>query len=200
MSALPLRHLGPRCPHCRTPLPAQALHDGETTCSHCSKAFEATVFHPALRTPQVVELAASGPESHASCANHARNAATAGCLRCGLLICALCDMNTGGGPHCPACFERLRTERAVPGAAKRYADYAGIARITAVLGLPMISLGLFIGSAALFFAYLGFKQRRREGRNRTGMVIVMLVALMEILAGGAIILLMVWAVMQAAKK
>ena len=200
MSALPLRLLGPQCPHCRTALPASALHDGELTCSRCSKPFQATVFRPMTPSLHVTELAASGPGGHAACANHGRNAATSSCSRCGLMICALCDMDTGGGPHCPPCFERLRAERAVPGEAKRYVDFGGLARITTILGLPMISLGFFIGILALFLAYRGLKQRKQEGRNRTGMVIVMLLAIMEIVVGGAIILMIIWAIAQAANK
>ena len=200
MIALPLRRSEPACPHCGAVLSASELHDGTMSCSRCSREFEATVFHPVTRPLHVAELAAARPEAQAGCANHARNAAAASCQRCGLLICALCDMDSGGGPYCPACFDRLHAEHAVPGEARRYVDYGAIARITVIIGVPMISLGLFVGSAALFFAFRGLKQRKQGGRSRVGMVILMLLAVAEIVAGGAFILLMVWGFSQAAKQ
>src|SRR5215212_7078801 len=138
---------GPECPRCKARLTADWIRSGTVTCPDCNRPFEATAFHPPQARLRVVEVTMT-PEGANACANHARNAATASCQRCGLFICALCDMNVGAGSYCPSCFERLRTEGTLETAARRYRDYATIARTAALAGLVMwiMFLGLPIGA------------------------------------------------------
>src|SRR4051794_3884979 len=88
---------GPQCPWCERRLPDEAIHSGVMRCPACTREFEATAFHPPERKPQVVRTAHSGPEEVNPCANHPLNTAVTSCRRCGIFICALCDMNVGSG-------------------------------------------------------------------------------------------------------
>ena len=126
---------GPSCPRCHARLTADWIQSGTIICPDCRKPFEATAFRPPQRRLEVVSVAASlTPEGANACANHAHNAAVTNCVRCGLFICALCNMDVGTGPHCPSCFDRLQADDALSPAATRYRDYASMARIAMIAG------------------------------------------------------------------
>jgi len=193
---------GPQCPRCNTALTADWVHTGPIVCPFCHGAFEATVFDPPRRTQQIVEVIAAGPEGATACANHARNAAVTSCQRCGLLICALCDMNIGEGSFCPSCFERMRTEGSLKSTAKRYRDYGMLARSAGILGVlaSFAFLGIPFGGVTIYFATKGMKQRRSEGAPVVGMMVLLILGILEVLGGIAIIALTVYSFMKAAGK
>jgi uncharacterized paraquat-inducible protein A len=177
---------GPSCPRCHARLTADWIQSGTIICPDCNKPFEATAFRPPQRKLEVLSLAAAlTPEGANACANHARNAAVTNCVRCGLFICALCDMDVGTGPHCPSCFDRLRADDALSPAATRYRDYASMARIAMIAGLffSFVFMGIPFAAASLFYARKGFKQLRGEGRSKIGLIIIIIVAILEIIGG-----------------
>jgi hypothetical protein len=179
MTVYPGGYMGPQCPRCKTTLTANWIRSGTVQCPYCNKSFEAKAFNPPERRPQAVEMTAVTPDGTTNaCANHARNAATASCQRCGLFICALCDMNVGSGSYCPSCFERVRTEGKLP-AARRYRDYSSMARSTAIFGLFFWSVGL--GPLVVYYALKGRKQRRADGQSVAGVTITLVVGLLETL-------------------
>jgi hypothetical protein len=176
----------PQCPRCAVTLTADWIYTGIITCPYCSRRFEATAFTPPQRKEIVTtEVIAVGPDGANACANHARNAASTSCQRCGLFICALCDINVGTGSYCPACFERVRTEGSLQPMARRYRDYATIARSAAIGGIlvSFMFLGVPCGAVAAFFAVKARKQRRKEGRSTFGVTCTLIVGILEILAG-----------------
>lgn len=162
------------CPRCNAMLGPDSVRSGENYCYFCSGAFEATTFQPPQRpAPVVTQIAVSGPDEVAACANHAGNAAVTSCQRCGLLICGLCDMNVGDGSYCPACFERVRDEGTSRMAVTRYRDYAGIARLGVILSIIGPCFAPAVAPATIWFARKGMDQRREEGRRVIGMVLAM---------------------------
>jgi hypothetical protein len=169
---------------------------GSVECPNCRRMFEATVFQPVQRRHRNVETLAAMPDGVAgACANHARNAAVTSCKRCGLFICALCDMNVGEGSFCPGCFDRVRADGTLQSVVTRSRDYAGMARVALVFGLLMSFgfLGLPFGAVGLYYAIRGLKQRRTEGAPVTGMVIAIIVAVAEMLSTFGLIGLIVMA-------
>lgn len=182
---------GPSCPRCGARLTKDWIRTGTVRCPDCNRDFEGTAFSPRQRRIEIVSVAAAlTPEGANACANHARNAAVTNCGRCGLFICALCNMDLGTGPFCPSCFDRMRSEGTLQPAATRFRDYASMARTAMIAGLffSFMLLGIPFGSASLYYARKGFKQLRAEGRTIAGLVIVVILAIGEILAGLAIIL------------
>lgn len=196
--AIALAYAGPQCPRCGVLIPPASRRNGDVTCEICGGPYEATVFdapeRPVARAIETVVVA--GPAGANACANHAGNAATTSCARCGLFICSLCDMNLGAGSYCPSCFDRVRIEGTLPTVATRYRDWASIARLTAVVGLIMYFAWPFVGALALFFGVKGMRQRKEQGRTRIGMAIVMLLAIGEIVAGIALYGFFVWAMIK----
>jgi uncharacterized paraquat-inducible protein A len=185
---------GPSCPRCHARLTADWIHSGTVICPDCNKPFEATAFRPPERRLEVVSVAAAlTPEGANACANHARNAAVTNCVRCGLFICALCNMDVGTGPHCPSCFDRLRANDALSPATTRYRDYVSMARVAMIAGLffSFMFLGIPFAAVSLFYSRKGFKQLREEGRSKVGLIVIIIVALLEILAGIALIAVMI---------
>src|SRR4051795_6843346 len=134
----------PPRPRCHARLTADWIQTGIITCPDCRKTFEAMAFRPAQRRLEVVSVAAAlTPEGANACANHARNAAVTNCVRCGLFICALCNMDVGTGPHCPSCFDRLRADDTLSPAATRYRYHVLIESVCMNPG-HFFSLMLFI--------------------------------------------------------
>ena len=159
------------------------------------------MFHPApLQTPgrERIELAIAGPDEAAACANHARNAAVTSCQRCGVFICALCDMNIGSGSYCPSCFERVRTEGSLETAAKRYRDHAAMARMAVLCGILFAWMMLIapLGALGVHYSIKALRQRKEQGKSRAGVIVLLVLALLEVVAGLGIILWLIWTLMQ----
>jgi len=193
--------IGPQCPHCRVALTRDWVHSGSIVCPYCSRMFLAEAFQPPQRKAPAAEVVQSFPEGANSCANHPANAAVTSCQRCGLLICTLCDMNIGEGPYCPSCFDRVRAEGDLRGAATRYHDYASMARLSALAGLvfSIMFLGIPIGGLTVYYARKGAKQRRQEGDPTWGMMVLTILGILEVLGGFAFIGFLIWATFQGAK-
>src|ERR1700741_1163566 len=188
---------GPQCPRCGVGLTSDWIRSGAIVCPYCGRGFEATAFSPPQRKEvATAEVVSVGPEGANACASHARNAATASCQRCGLFICALCDMNVGTGSYCPSCFDRVRTEGTLHAAARRYRDFATMARSFAIAGIffSFMFLGLPFGAAATYYGIKARKQRRTEGRSITGPVITIVIGILEMLAGIESILFILYAI------
>ena len=167
------------------PLGASELRSGAIDCIRCSRRFEATAFSPVERKHGHVDVLTATPDGVANaCANHARNAAVTNCQRCGLFICALCDMNVGEGSFCPACFDRVRTEGTLKAAVTRYRDYTAMARVALVFGflLSPAFLGLPFGGIGIYYAIKGMAQRRSEGTSPRGMVVALVIGVLEALS------------------
>jgi hypothetical protein len=171
-SARVVTYVGPACPRCNKPLDlTKVTTDGEDICPTCQVFFEAQVFHPPQRIARVLQLAQAGPEGASSCANHPRNAAVTSCERCGVFVCALCDLDLGGVHYCPSCFDRLTptggTDPMSAEAQTRFRDYGTLALGTAGLGfiLSWVLIGIPLGALAIYYAIRGFRNRdAAEGR------------------------------------
>ena len=188
MNQVPVRaqpYNGPQCPLCDRTLPIEALQSGVMRCPICGNSFEATAFKPPQRKLAVVETSQSGPEAVNPCANHARNVAVTSCQRCGIFICALCDMNVGNGSYCPPCFDRLRGEGGLAGAPKRVRDFGAMAGLAALAGFVFMwmFLGLPFGAATLYYARKGWTQRKEDGRPVAGVVVAALFGALELIMG-----------------
>ena len=179
---------GPHCPRCEMNIPLHELRTGAIQCPHCFGEYQATAFAaPERNSTAVAEVVAVGPEGANACANHERNAAVTSCQRCGLFICALCDMNVGTGSHCPSCFDRLRAEGTLLPAARRFRDYALMARSAAVFGFLLVfPFGILFGPVAVHYATKGRVQRIAEGRSTAGTTITLVLGALETLASLAI--------------
>lgn len=193
-------YTGPQCPRCGVALTSDWIHSGAITCPYCSRGFEATAFNPPQRKQLVTtEVMTVGPEGANACANHTRNAATASCQRCGLFICGLCDMNVGTGSYCPSCFDRVRTEGTLQAAARRYRDFATMARSFAIAGIifSFMFIGLPFGAMAAYYGVKARKQRRSEGRSTVGVTFTIIAGVLEVLAGIASIVFLLYAIGKA---
>jgi ribosomal protein L37AE/L43A len=180
---------GACCPRCEARLMTDLVATGLIQCPDCKGFFEATAFKPVTKKPRVVEVSHVGPEGASACANHAGNAAVTSCTRCGLFICALCDMNLGSGSYCPACFDRVRAEGSVEAVAMKTRDYFSMARISAVVGMffSFFFIGPLFGVMAIVYQSKGRNQRIARGDDPWpgAAIIVTILALLDI-AGGAL--------------
>lgn len=169
---------GPQCPSCNAPLESETARSGVIQCMFCHTQFEGTQFQPRERRHDVVQVVTETPDGiAAACANHSRNAAVTNCSRCGLFICALCDLNVGEGSVCPSCFDRARGENAPGGGITRYRDYASMAASGVVFSL--ITCGFFPGAFAVYWGVRGIRQRRTEGQGIAGPVISIVLGSLE---------------------
>ncbi len=187
---------GPACPRCKRPLSQGRLVSGAQTCPHCMGAFEAVRFTPPEPKAVVRQLAESGPEGAVSCANHAKNAAVAGCERCGAFICELCKIEADGKTLCPACFDRLSSEGALESTVTTFKDYGRMAGTLVVAGLLIWIFAPVFGPVAVYYAIRGLRQKRRMGES-DGLVSIYIALVMGVLeaVGGTLLLLAMFGVL-----
>ena len=166
-------------------LTADWIRSGIVRCPDCNRDFEATVFDPPKQILRVVEVTQAGPDGGSSCANHPGNAAVTSCRRCGLFICALCDMNVGDGSYCPSCFDRIREEGTLPATTTKFRDYAAMARIAMLAGVffTFLFLGPIFGAVGLHYARRAIRQRRTAGEGAVGPTFSLIFAILEIIGG-----------------
>jgi len=145
-------YTGPQCPACSTPIDPSVIHGGAMQCPSCLRTFEATPFQPRDHRYAAVQVVTETPDGvAAACANHARNAAVTSCGRCGLFICALCEMNTGDATYCPSCFDRMRGVETQGAIGAHYRDYAMMAIWADVIGLLCFFMfGMTFIAAAIY--------------------------------------------------
>jgi hypothetical protein len=192
VSASSALYAGPACPHCAAPLEVAAMMSGRQTCPRCRRGFEAVRFDPPPPDLAVKPLAQAGPDAAQACAHHAGNAAETHCGRCGVFMCALCRIEADAKVLCPACFERLSDEAALPSTIATYRDYSRLAGLLALLGLvPFIGPVAGVGSVYYAVQRLGQMSKNGETDGRIGLIAVMGLAVVEIVGGAAFIVWMV---------
>lgn len=178
-------YAGPACPHCARSIDVRTLITGPQTCSWCRRPFEAVAFDPPPPDLSVARTSEAGPESANACANHAGNVAATHCSRCGVFMCPLCRIDADAMVLCPACFDRLVAEGAVPSAIATYRDYGRQATMLAIVGLLIIFIGPIAGPAAIYFGRKRLKQltaMKQEG-GRVGVYAVFVLAVLETVFG-----------------
>jgi hypothetical protein len=187
------KYAGPACPHCAFTLDARSLISGPQVCRACRRSFDAVRFDPPLPDTTVQRVVEAGPEGANACAHHAGNVAVAHCSRCGIFMCSLCRIEADRKVLCPACFERLSDAGGLPSTIAFYRDYGRAQALTLLLGLVMIFAGPVTGPASI---YLGIKrirqmQARGEYEGLTGIYVMFILGLAEVVVGVAIIAAMV---------
>jgi uncharacterized paraquat-inducible protein A len=152
---------GPGCPRCWTHLPDSVLEKGAVYCGTCGLDFQAELFTPPVQARAILPAPEAG--GAAPCARHAGNAAASACERCGAFMCTLCRVDSDGLVLCAGCFDRLRGEGSLASARTTFRSWRTLGLHLAVLGLPLVSLGVFIGPVAIYASVRGMTQSRKHG-------------------------------------
>ena len=160
---------GTACPRCHGIIANDAVETGDILCPHCNRPFSLVTFTPPARSLYVVRAGEEGPESAGSCANHPRNAAIGNCDRCGIVMCALCEMQLEGSHYCPLCFERVIRDGGTD-LVSEFPDYAGRARIAARLSIVTFFFGIPLGFGAIYYAVKAMRNRSISGVPKSGLV------------------------------
>ena len=187
-------YAGPGCPACATPIEPKLWREGLTHCRSCNAAVEVHVFTP-LPEPGATPLPAAGGDGPVSpCANHAGNRAEGSCDRCGIFICQVCQVGIDGRNLCPACFDRLAGEGALPSVVTSRRNWCGMA-----LHLSLFSLipffGLLLAPAGLWAAVTGLRRNRATGErlSHTAGWIALVVSAIGLLISIGMILALIFA-------
>ena len=192
-------YAGPACPRCNMILTRDWIRTGTVLCPDCGGVFESVAFEPPMPRLLVADVATVGPEGATACANHARNAAVTNCTRCGLFICALCDLNVGSGSLCPKCFDRFRAEGALAGAATRVRDYIAMARVAVIVGIFFMFLfvGWLFGVLSIYYLEKGRRDlaRRGEPLPKLAYALIGIFGALEVIGGIGFGVLMVLSLM-----
>jgi hypothetical protein len=179
----------PHCPLCRVDLPPGAHSEGPQRCVSCGSSYQAVFFAPVV-DPVIIPVAAQG--TAVPCARHVRNAAEVSCQRCGAFMCTLCRIDSDGMSLCPACFDRLSSEGALPSARNSYRDYGRLALHATFLGILFWPVGPIVGPFAIITAIKGLKALALPGVriSKTRCVIAIILGALEIVFSVIIILVM----------
>ena len=146
---------GPSCPRCRRDLDPEHVLSGAQSCPHCGGAFEATRFSPPPPRVDVRAVEEAGPGAASSCAAHRGNVAVANCSRCGVFMCDLCRIDADAMVLCPACFDRLSAEGALPSARTKFRDFGRMGSTFLLIGLIF---SVFAAPFTLGAVYAGVKE------------------------------------------
>ncbi len=188
---------GPSCPRCRRGLDPAQVDSGFQSCPHCGGYFDATRFEPPEPRVTVRAVEEAGPGAAASCTAHRGNVATTNCGRCGVFMCDLCRIDADERVLCPACFERLSAEGALPSARTTFRDYGRMGVHFLVFALLFFScFGPPFAVGAVYAGIKGLQQRRRLGEG-SAVAAWAAIALGSLAAVGSVALL---AFMFAVKK
>jgi hypothetical protein len=175
---------GPSCPRCRRDLDPGRVGSGEQTCPLCGGAFEATRFEPPEPRVTVRAVEEAGPGAVASCAAHRDNVASSNCGRCGVFMCDLCRIDVDERVLCPACFERLSAEGALPSARTTFRDYGRMGMQLLLLALVFTFVGAPFALGAAYAGMKGLGQRKRLGEGSAALAWVSIVLGSLASAGG----------------
>lgn len=167
---------GTFCPRCRTDLDHSRLTTGHSTCPSCGGEYEATRFDPPSLAVLPRSLGEAGPAEATACAAHPGNVAVANCERCGVFMCDLCRIDADGHVLCPACFDRLSAEGALPSSRTTFRDYGRMGVTYLVLGLFLwiVAAPIAMGAVYAGFKRLGQHRQTGEGSAATAWVIIVL--------------------------
>lgn len=167
---------GPCCPRCRRDLDPEHVLSGSQSCPHCGGAFEATRFDPPPPRVEVRAVEEAGPGAAASCAAHRGNVSVANCSRCGVFMCDLCRIDADAMVLCPACFDRLSAEGALPSARTKFRDFGRMGMTLLLLGLLFSIVGAPFMLGAVYAGVKDLGQRKTLGEGsavRAWVVIVL---------------------------
>ncbi len=156
---------GPSCPRCRRDLDPESVASGFQFCPHCGRTFEATRFDPPEPRVTVRSVEEAGPGAAASCAAHRGNVASSNCGRCGVFMCDLCRIDVDARVLCPACFDRLSAEGALPSARTTFRDYGRMGAQLLLLALVFTFIGAPFALGAVYAGARGLGQRKRLGEG-----------------------------------
>lgn len=182
---------GPVCPGCRKDLDPAAVVTGRQSCPHCGRSFEATRFDPPPARVVVRSLDQAGPEGAAACAAHRGNVAVANCGRCGVFMCDLCRLDVDGQILCPACFDRLSAEGALPSARTSFRDYGRMGTTYLLFGLLIWVVALPFALGAVYAGIMALVQRKRLGEGSAARAWVSIV-LGTVEAAGSVAVWLLW--------
>jgi hypothetical protein len=186
---------GAACPHCGVARDVRTIVSGRQNCPVCHKPFEAVRFDPPAPDTTVPRLADAGPGGAHACPQHPANATVANCGRCGVFVCALCRIEVEARVLCPACFDRLDEENALPALESSYRDYGRMQSTLVLLGLLAPCVGFIAGPGAVYYGVNEVRRRDQRG-EAGGRVAIHLMSAVGVIEALASVALIVWLVKQ----
>jgi hypothetical protein len=159
-------YAGPSCPHCQAPLDMGRILTGMQRCASCAESFQAARFAAPVRLAVARGVAETAGEGGTACASPPGNATTSNCQRCGVFMCALCEIDTDEMKLCPACFDRLSAEGALASTRTSFRDYGRQAAMLALVGFPLMLFGAVIGPVAIYYGVRSLRQLKAMGESK----------------------------------
>jgi len=192
----------PLCLSCEAPLPLAAVSAvALEPCLACGVAQRWELF-PAFSAPPEESAPAeaiAAPGEEAACAYHPGKKAVAACGRCGLFVCALCELPLGNERICPVCLESGVKKGKLDLTSHRFL-YDRLALMLVTYPLLIFYFTLLTAPIAVFVALRFWKAPRSIVRpGKTRMVVALSVAILELAGWAILILVMVAAFAKRAK-
>ncbi len=100
-----------KCLKCEKNIPSESVDNGNIICPNCNAKFLCTLF-PAYSQNISKGINADNLDSanDASCYYHSDKVAVSACAKCGVYICALCDIRITEEHLCPKCFNKNKND------------------------------------------------------------------------------------------
>jgi len=179
------------CPKCKaTLLDGVFNRDDFIPCPVCVSALRVEIYPALFRRFEAGNAAVPVmAEGEASCFYHPQKKAVLPCEGCGRFVCALCDCEHQGLHLCPACLEAGRTKGKIKSLESARTRYDSIA-----LGLALFPILIFyftvITAPIVLYVVIRYwkKPLGLTQTSRTRMVVAAIVALLQILGWGLLLI------------
>jgi hypothetical protein len=110
-----------------------------------------------------------------------------------VFVCALCRVEIDARSLCPACFERLDEEGALPALVTTYRDHGRVQSSLVLLGFVLPFVAVVSGAAAIYYGARALRpgEAGAEGRSRASVYVYSALGALQIVGGIALIAWMV---------
>jgi uncharacterized paraquat-inducible protein A len=183
------------CPKCKTAFNVEPGTDHiDADCPVCSSSLIAWFFPALFRAAPVgAPAAALVDNTEASCFNHPQKQAVRVCDGCGRLICSLCSIEMGTEHLCPNCISSGKKKGKITTLENNRTRYDSIALSLAIFGFLLSVLSFVMAPAAIYISIRHWNSPGSLlGVSKTRFVIATIIAVLELLFWGAIILVLIF--------
>ncbi len=171
-----------KCLKCDKNIPDEIISEGEIQCPDCNSKISCTIFPANFQhVEKGINPEKVNSENDASCYYHSDKSAVSACAKCGVYICALCNIEITEENLCPKCFNKSKNDYNLLQMSTVMHDE--IAFNTVALSILMWPLMFITAPCVIVYSIWGFKHFNYPYKKlRIKLYVSLIIALLQIIA------------------